>query len=254
LFGVPQRRHRVILVGVRDDVKGELSPLVPSGSVVTVRDALSALPRLRSGLSRETDSDQNWHAQLKAMRTRSWLRKVDIDVRHQVERAIDRVNCPAASRGADYLSGRGREPILNHSARSHILADLERYLFASAFAVAFKRSPVLSEFPVALLPEHGNVTRALGNGLFADRFRVQIAGSPATTITSHISKDGHYYIHHDPSQCRSLTVREAAKLQTFPDDYFFCGPRTAQYQQVGNAVPPRLATQIADSVACLLGV
>jgi DNA (cytosine-5)-methyltransferase 1 len=135
----------------------------------------------------------------------------------------------------------------HHVSRGHMQGDLHRYLFASCYGELYDQSAHLRDFPSALLPLHKNV-QFRTQSHFEDRFRVQLKNRPASTITSHISKDGHYFIHYDPTQCRSLTVREAARLQTFPDNYLFEGSRTAQYHQVGNAVPPLLSMQIAEIV------
>jgi len=253
LFGIPQRRHRVILIGVRTDVTGVVHPLKRVRSPKSVTLALKGLPSLRSGLSKEADSDELWLAQMRSVAKKPWLKLIDYSVASHIRSVSRELAVPDASRGAECMRHR-KMTIFNHSSRSHIALDLERYFFASVFAAVNERSPILADFPEELLPKHENVSSALGNGLFADRFRVQLAEAPSTTITSHISKDGHYYIHPDPAQCRSFTVREAARLQTFPDDYFFCGPRTSQYHQVGNAVPPKLAEKIVGCIAGLLGI
>ena len=265
-FGIPQARHRLIILGVRSDWKTKPSLLGKNQDKVFIEDVLKGLPRLRSGLSKEEDSPEKWQQAVRTLSNAVWLKspKVSLELRRRLILETSKVG-RKLNRGGLFLDERARPEklsgwfhdsklhgVCNHETRSHIRADLHRYFFAAVFAKEFKRSPTLGDFPEELLPLHKNVAAAMKVSKFNDRFRVQVAGRPSTTVVSHIAKDGHYYIHYDPTQCRSLTVREAARLQTFPDNYFFEGPRTEQYHQVGNAVPPRLAWQIAEIVAELL--
>lgn len=276
--GVPQARHRMIIVGVRADHAealgvhaGESLMPVQARSGVSVEQVLSGLPALRSGLTGTTDF-QAWrdavvdgmdtvisaiedsdNADVRAISTEAtrlrdafWMR-CPVLPRSAVTGEGPGSDCPADL--AAWLKGKAGGRIANHASRAHMASDLARYFFAAVYGAVHGVSPKAPAFPAALAPEHRN----WDTGHFRDRFRVQVEGRPSTTITSHISKDGHYFIHPDPLQCRALTVREAARLQTFPDDYIFLGNRTEQYVQVGNAVPPFLALKIGMALHALLG-
>lgn len=264
-YGIPQTRHRVILIGVRSDLEVVPGLLTPLMSSIPVEEVINGLPAVRSGLSKIKDSPQSWLSTLQELKYSNDLYEVEEVVRKEMLKSIRNASAPENNRGGLYVEQKVSSGYLsewfvdsrmgganNHETRSHIKEDLYRYLFASCFAKVYGRSPKLADFPKFLFPKHLNIDMGVSENKFADRFRVQLYGKPSKTVTSHISKDGHYFIHPDPLQCRSMTVREAARIQTFPDNYFFCGPRTQQYHQVGNAVPPYLAHQIAKIVFNIL--
>lgn len=274
-FNVPQKRHRVILLGIREDIEVIPNTLIKGLQEVSLKSVIGDLPKLRSGLGRsivsskiidgkkkriyknEIDSDKNWEKKISDYRKEihSWNgfksnKKFSVIKSSSEGIGSEFVKCSTPNDNnplKKWYQDEKLNGVCNHQTRTHLMEDLKRYLFASTYTEKNKRFPRLKDYEehsAELLPDHVSAK----SGKFADRFRVQMPDCAATTVTSHISKDGHYFIHYDSEQCRSLTVREAARIQTFPDNYLFCGPRTAQYQQVGNAVPPYLAKQIAEIV------
>jgi DNA (cytosine-5)-methyltransferase 1 len=234
-----------------------------------VFDVISDLPKCRSGLSKLENTDSNWLNTIKSdleETVKALSNNGQTEIADVAKMFFKDLVSPEQGQGSvfglkrsgtiekrelrDWFYDRrlGRY-IGNHETRGHLNTDLQRYLFCSIWGkvtqgASENRTPKSRDFPKHLFPNHKNFQ----SGKFADRFRVQVWDLPATTITCHISKDGHYYIHPDPFQCRSFTVREAARIQTFPDNYFFLGNRTQQYVQVGNAVPPLLASKIASLI------
>ena len=279
-YGVPQMRHRVIILGVRKDYK-HTGDYLKEKKEVSLKSVIDNLPAVRSGLNRKftdyhsfevykngkpkrlyqnlADSSSGWlkemsknisqikkWGELELNRLSSGPKAIELGTGAEYIRAINLISENHELK--DWFIDKRIKGLINHESRAHLTQDLMRYLFAALYVEKYNRFPRLDDYArhsLDLLPDHANVA----SGKFADRFRVQEPNRPATTVTSHISKDGHYFIHYDASQCRSLTVREAARIQTFPDNYLFRGSRTAQYHQVGNAVPPYLAHQISEIVA-----
>lgn len=211
-FGVLQSRKRVIIVGWLKGTGYEYPSFDIIHSDAEVWDLLKDLPALIPGESAEE------HTMSDMRRLRKYVKENEIRVK------------------ADVLTG--------HIARPHTAQDIEIYKrtidlwFENSKHERLKYDDLPDE-----LKTHRNRTS------FVDRFKV-VEGDMdyCHTILAHLSKDGHYFIHPDIDQHRSITVREAARIQSFPDSYYFEGPRTSQFVQVGNAVPPMMAKIIADKI------
>lgn len=138
----------------------------------------------------------------------------------------------------------GLDFVTQHLARPNNENDLEIYRIAVDKWNKGKRLNY-SQLPARLI-KHSNTKS------FVNRFQVVNGKGVSHTVVAHIAMDGHYYIHPDKKQNRSITIREAARIQSFPDDYFFEGSRTAAFKQIGNAVPPLMAEKIAEKIKEML--
>lgn len=218
-FGVLQNRRRVIIIGWRDDFIPDIPNLekVNNKSGSVVKDILSDLPELQAGAGVDK------FAVYKSKAT-EYLKQTGIRNRIDV--------------------------LTQHVARPHTEQDKFIYKIAVENWKENKRLDYND------LPE--NLKTHNNRHSFFDRFKVVADNLPvAQTMVAHIAKDGHYYIHPDITQNRSITIREATRIQSFPDDYYFEGVkekqnRTAAFKQIGNAVPPLMAKHIGKALKDLI--
>lgn len=209
-FGVLQRRRRVIIIGHRGKSKFEFPELDRiENTWQTKKDLLSDLPFLKPG-------DEKHLAQ--------YTTKIPNDY----------LNVSEIRNGIDFTS--------QHITRNHNDRDLEIYQIAIEKWINDRKRLKYNDLPKRLRT-HNNVDS------FLDRYKVVDPTGHSHTVVAHISKDGHHYIYPDLKQIRSISVREAARIQSFPDDYFFEGGRTAAFKQIGNAVPPLMARSIAKKIS-----
>ena len=251
--GIPQRRERLFIIGVRKDINIDKITPLEHEKEIPLEKVISNLPKIRSLISKASDSHENWlklFDEFKKDISKTFNFNI-VKSKKIKNLGANYIKCklPKIEYKSDWYEDHRIEGVLNHETRKYISDDIKRYIFSSLYAQKNNHSPKITDFPKFLYPKHKNIMERRNKKIiFNDRFRVQLRNKPATTITSHISKDGHYYIHYDASQARSFSVREAARIQTFPDNYYFEGNKTQQYIQVGNAVPPLIAKKIASII------
>jgi len=212
-FGVLQNRNRVIFIGWKKEHPLSYPDFPQIRSEENINGLLRDLPELHAGEG--TDAIQPYNEKRPSpYLISSKIRSSDEGIRH-------------------------------HKARVHNENDKEIYKIVIKTWNASRQRLHYDELPERL-KTHEN------RQVFRDRFKVVDGNSYSHAILAHLGKDGHYFIHPDLNQIRSLTVREAARIQSFPDDYLFEGPRYAKYVQIGNAVPPLMAEGIAKKIRNML--
>ncbi len=215
-FGVLQKRKRVIIIGWKSSLDLEYpnfsTEIIDNDKFEVLRDILSDLPRLSQG--------EKWGEFSYDSTPSQYLKEFGLRT------------------DSDFLTWHIARPT-NENDRQIYKLVIEKW-FNEHKRLHYKD-----------LPE--GLKRQKNQDVFNNRFSIVEGDLPyAHTVVAHIEQDGHYYIHPDISQLRSITVREAARIQSFPDNYYFEGSRSAAFRQIGNAVSPIFAQVIARKIKEML--
>jgi len=222
-YGVPQIRKRVILIGIRNDLNissKEVYKLIEKTHYAPTDENKKGLKKFRT--VRDAISDLPAYFPGEGAEEIDFLSKSKNEYIKLIRKSND-------------------NKLYNHTTRKHNDLDRERYKILSENKWQLKDLNEVRPDLVHYNPKH-----------FANRYTVQEWEKPSRTVVAHLYKDGNLFIHPDSKQERTFTVREAARVQSFPDDFKFLGARTHQYKQVGNAVPPLMSYQIAKAIKKVL--
>lgn len=258
-YGVPQRRERVILIGIKREWKDIKVPYIypthydPQSKEkeilekkglkphVTLFEAIGDLPKVHPKIT-YTGLSKNMVTRVKKRNPliNRGNNKIEIDLTSYYKH-IERVN-DSGKLFLKHVRPNGYNYIDYHIARSQQLSDIKLFSL-------LKEGETAKEF-VERAPKTANKLIKYDMNSFLDKYRRQSWDSTSTTIFAHLEKDGNRFIH--PIYPRTYTPREAARIQSFPDDFVFCGPTNKKFKQIGNAVPPLLSKAIASSVKKIL--
>ena len=220
-YGVPQLRKRVIIIGVRKDIDKSAEELYES--IIKTHWNPETLSNEKKGKKRFVD-----------------VRQAIGDlpsVEPGQDASTEKFDYPCNNEFLKRIGKPGIHPLMDHIARKHNGLDRERFQVMIHNHWSFGQ--LRREMP-QYEHEHARV--------FDNSYVVQWWDLPSKTILAHIHKDGFQFIHPDEEQRRTFTVREAARIQSFPDDFEFKGSRGEKYKQIGNAVPPLFAEALAKSI------
>lgn len=207
-YGVLQERHRIIIVGWQKNNDKGYPDIKKSSTDAVINDILGDLPLLKAG---EIEMVSSYKKE-----NNSYLRESGI-------RADDEI----------FVTQNITRPVNAN--------DAAIYAYAIKLWDSKQVRVKYTDLPIELRTQKNENS-------FLDRFKVVNGNGNAHTVVAHLAKDGHYYIHPSLSVCRSVSVREAARMQSFPDNFFFEGSRSAMFKQIGNAVPVLMAKKIAESI------